>query len=335
MEDPGRRPERIQEIPVERFDWRQYYGDPVKEPGKTNCKWCGCIPGVSEFEPLFFEISPREAECMDPRQRLLLQESWKALEDAGYGTEQIKAEKIGMFVGVEQGDYQDLTKWEGGFPTNNNAILAARLAYFLNLNGPVMAIDTACSSGLVAAHQAVLSLRAGECDTAIAGGVTLLLTPGPFIGMSQAGMLSEDGKCYTFDKRANGMVPGEAVVAVVLKRLSQAEADGDPIYAVIKGSGINYDGKTNGITAPSGISQTSLLKAVYDQYQINPEEIEYIVTHGTGTKLGDPIEINALYDAFKDYTRKQGYCALTSTKTNFGHTMGASDWSVWSAWSRH
>ena len=142
--------------------------------------------------------------------------------------------------------------------------------------------------------------------------------------MSQAGMLSEDGKCYTFDKRANGMVPGEAVAVVVLKRLSQAEADGDPIYAVIKGSGINYDGKTNGITAPSGVSQTKLLKAVYDQYQVNPEDIEYIVTHGTGTKLGDPIEINALYDAFKDYTKKQGYCALTSTKTNFGHTFAAS-----------
>ena len=160
----------VQEIPAERFDWRIYYGDPAKEPGKTNCKWCGCIPGVSEFEPLFFEISPREAETMDPRQRLLLQESWKALEDAGYGPEQIKTQKIGMFVGAEQGDYQFLTRGEGSITSNHNAILAARLAYFLNLNGPVMAIDTACSSGLVAAHQAILSLRNGECDTAIAGG---------------------------------------------------------------------------------------------------------------------------------------------------------------------
>ena len=131
--------------------------------------------------------------------------------------------------------------------------------------------------------------------------------------MSQAGMLSEDGKCYAFDKRANGMVPGEAVAVVVFKRLSRAEADGDPIYAVIKGSGINYDGKTNGITAPSGVSQTALLKAVYDQYQVNPEEIEYIVTHGTGTKLGDPVEINALYDAFKDYTRS-GTCGHVKTR---------------------
>ena len=316
--------EAVQEIPAERFDWRQYYGDHGKEPGKTNCKWCGCLPGVSEFDPLFFEISPREAEIMDPRQRLLLQESWKALEDAGYGAEQIKTKKIGMFVGVEQGDYQLLVKEESSITSNNNAILASRLAYFLNLSGPVMAIDTACSSGLVAAHQAVISLRNNECDTAIAAGVNLMLTPAPYIGLTQAGMLSEEGKCYAFDQRANGMVPGEAVAVVVFKRLSAAEADGDPIYAVIQGSGINYDGKTNGITAPSGISQTNLLKTVYDRYRVNPEEIEYIVTHGTGTKLGDPVEINALYDAFKPYTGKQGYCALTSTKTNFGHTFAAS-----------
>jgi acyl transferase domain-containing protein len=152
----------------------------------------------------------------------------------------------------------------------------------------------------------------------------LLLTPLTFVLLSEAGMLSVDGKCHTFDKNANGMVPGEAVAAVVLKCLSKAEADGDPIYAVIKGSGINYDGKTNGISAPSGNSQIALLKDVYNQYRINPEEIDYIVTHGTGTKLGDPVEINALYDVFKDFTKKQNYCALTSTKTNFGHTMAAS-----------
>jgi acyl transferase domain-containing protein/acyl carrier protein len=314
----------VKEIPEDRFEWRQYDGDPSKEPVKSNRKWCGCIPGVSEFDPTFFEISPREAESMDPRQRLLLQESWKALEDSGYGAKQIRTSKIGMFVGVEQGDYQLLSKSAGSITSNNNAILAARLAYFLNLSGPVMAIDTACSSGLVAVHQAASSLRNLECDTAIAAGVNLLFTSDMYVGMSQAGMLSPDGKCFAFDQRANGMVPGEAVAVVVLKRLSQAKADGDPIYAIIKGSGVNYDGKTNGITAPSGVSQTSLLKEVYDRYQVNPEEIEYVVTHGTGTKLGDPVEINALYDAFKGYTTKQHYCALTSTKTNFGHTFAAS-----------
>ena len=312
----------VREIPKERFDWRLYYGA-LTEPGKINCKWCGCIPGVSEFEPLFFEISPKEAETMDPRQRLLLQEAWRALEDAGYGSEQIKNQKIGMFVGVEQGDYQFLIQGQGNITANHNAILAGRLAYFLNLNGPVMAIDTACSSGLVAAHQAILSLRNGECDTAIAAGINLMLSPESYIGMSQAGMFSEDGKCYAFDKRASGMVPGEAVAVVVFKRLARAKADGDPIYAVIKGSGINYDGKTNGIMAPSGTSQANLLKTIYDQYRVNPEEIEYIVTHGTGTRLGDPVEINALYDTFKSYTKRKNYCALTSTKTNFGHTLAA------------
>ncbi len=314
----------VEEIPPDRFDWRKVYGDPQKEPGKTDCKWGGFIPGVGEFDPLFFEISPREAEVMDPRQRLLLMESWKALEDAGYGTSQLGGGKVGMFVGVEQGDYQILTRGGGSVTANHDGILASRLGYFLNLRGPAMAINTACSSGLVALHQACLSLRNGECDAALAAGVNLMLTPVVHIGTSQAGMLSKDGKCRAFDRGANGMVPGEAVAVVVLKRLSQAEADGDPIHAVIRGSGINYDGKTNGITAPSGASQASLLQDVYERHGVNPEDIEYIVTHGTGTRLGDPVEVNALSDAFKSYTQRQGFCALTSSKTNFGHTLAAS-----------
>ncbi|MGG1948354.1 amino acid adenylation domain-containing protein [Trinickia sp. NRRL B-1857] len=314
----------VEEIPGERFDWREYFGDPASEPGKTNCKWGGFVPGVAEFDPLFFEVSPREAERMDPRQRLLLQEAWKALEDAGYGSEQLNRSKVGMFVGAEQGDYQLLPGSRGAVTGNHDGMLGARLAYFLDLKGPVMTINTACSSGLVAAHQACLSLHAGECDTAIVGAANLLLTPGSYAGMSQMGMLSSDGHCFAFDKRANGMVPGEAVVALVLKRLSQAQADGDPIYALIHGSGINYDGKTNGITAPSGASQTALLRQVYERHAIDPESISHVVTHGTGTRLGDPIEINALYDTFKDQTSSQGFCALTSTKSNLGHTLGAS-----------
>ena len=320
--------EAVTEIPADRFDWRLYYGDPAE--GKTDGKWCGCVPGVREFDPRFFDISPREAETMDPRQRLLLQEAWNALEDAGYGRKQVETHRIGMFVGAEQGDYQQLSGLAGGVTASHNAVLAARLAYFLNLRGPNMAIDTACSSGLVAAHQACLSLRAGECTTAIAAGVHLLLTPGQLVGMSGAGMLSADGHCYAFDKRANGLVPGEAVAVVVLKRLSQAEADGDPIHAVISGSGVNYDGRTNGITAPNGVAQTDLLNTVYERFRIDPAEIEYIITHGTGTRLGDPVEISALDDAFKTawpntaQALKAGYCALTSAKTNFGHTFAAS-----------
>lgn len=314
----------VSEISADRFDWRKYYSNESNKKGKTICKWTGLIPGIKEFEPLFFEISPKEAELMDPRQRLLLQEAWKALEDAGYGMDHIRKSKIGLYVGAEESNYAALTRDTSSITANHTAILSARLSYFLNLSGPNMAINTACSSGMVAVHQACLSLRNFECDTALAAGVSLLYTPEPYVMMSQAGMLSADGKCYAFDNRANGIVPGEAVAVVVLKRLSQAQADGDPIYATILGSGLNYDGKTNGITAPSGVSQRALLETVYDQFAVNPETIEYIVTHGTGTKLGDPVEINALYDAFKRFTNKQSYCALTSSKSNFGHTMAAS-----------
>jgi acyl transferase domain-containing protein/thioesterase domain-containing protein/acyl carrier protein/phosphohistidine swiveling domain-containing protein/SAM-dependent methyltransferase len=316
--------EAVTEIPIERFDWRNFYGNADNRADKMISNRCGIIPGVKEFEPLFFEISPKEAEAMDPRQRLLLQESWKALEDAGYGPFHIKKNKMGIFTGVEIGDYRILSDSEKYIASNHEGILAVRLAYFLNFNGPAMAINTTCSSGLVAVHLACQSLRNRECDTAIAAGVNLMLTPESFIAVSKSGMMSPSGKCFAFDKRANGMVPGEAVVSVVLKRLSDARKDKDQIYAVIKGSDINYDGKTNGITVPNGNAQVELLKSVYKKYKINPKQIDYIVTHGTGTKLGDPVEINALNDAFENYTNKTGFCAITSSKTNFGHTFAAS-----------
>ncbi|WP_346836346.1 SDR family NAD(P)-dependent oxidoreductase [Ralstonia solanacearum] len=311
----------VGEIPADRYDWRDYYGDHREDPGKTRCIWMGSVPGVGEFDPLFFEISPREAKTLDPRQRLLLQESWNALEDAGIGARHLQAQRVGMFVGVEEGDFQRLAGDES-LTSGHNGILASRLAYFLNLTGPAMAINTACSSALVALHQAASSLRNDECEMAIAAGVNLIFSPDAFIGMTQAGMLSPDGKCYTFDRRANGMVPGEAVCCVVLKPLARAEADGDRIYGVLRGSGINYDGKTNGITAPSGAAQQCLLEAVYRRAGIDIDAVEYIVTHGTGTQLGDPVEINALNDAFRG--SRPGHCALTSTKTNVGHTFAAS-----------
>ncbi|HEY0833189.1 MAG TPA: beta-ketoacyl synthase N-terminal-like domain-containing protein, partial [Azospirillum sp.] len=317
----------VGEIAPDRFDWRRYYSDTAGAPGKTISKWCGCIPGLAEFDPLFFEISPLEAERMDPRQRHLLQESWLALENAGYGPAQIAGDRVGMFVGVEDGsDYQRRLKNvpQVSLTATHNGILASRLAYFLNLDGPVMAINTACSSSLVAAHMACQSLLRNECGTAIAAGVNLMVSPEAYVGMSQAGMLSPDGKCYAFDRRANGMVPGEAVAVVVLKRLSRALADGDPIQGVIRGSGVNYDGRTNGITAPSGASQTGLLRGVHRQCGLRPQDIDCVVTHGTGTQLGDAVEINALADAFRDANPPPASCALTSTKSNLGHTFAAS-----------
>ena len=313
----------VRKVPPERYDWSNINGNPLLNKIGPSDTWMGCMPGVDEFDPLFFEISPSEAELMDPRQRHLLQESWNALEDAGYGPNQIANHRVGVFVGVEEGDYALVTSG-GDLTGNHSAILASRLAYFLDFRGPVMAINTACSSGLVAAHQACLSLRNGECDSALVAGVSLQLTPFGHIAMKQAGMLSPDGKCSAFDKKANGMVPGEAAVVLLLKRFSQAQMDGDVIHGIIRASGVNYDGKTNGITAPSGVAQYELLADIYNKSGIDPSTIEYIVAHGTGTKIGDPVEVNALNRAFRETTKQRGTCALTSTKSNFGHTFAAS-----------
>ncbi|MBM9440197.1 methyltransferase, partial [Streptomyces bryophytorum] len=297
----------------------------AQDPERFTGPWQGgWVPGAYEFDPLFFGISPREAEMMDPRQRLLLQESWRALEDAGQSDAHLKADRVGMFVGVEGGDHHLTTGAETTVTSQHEGVLAARLAYFLDLGGPNMAINTACSSGLVATHQACQSLRSGECDTALAAGVTLLLHPDTIAGMAGAGLLSPDGRCFAFDRRANGMVPAEAVAVVVLKRLSQAVADGDPVHAVIRGSGINYDGRTNGIAAPSGVAQAALVRQVHDRFGIDADEVTHVVAHGTGTRLGDPVEVNALNDAFRGRTEGTGYCALTSTKANLGHSFAAS-----------
>ncbi|MFF2651020.1 SDR family NAD(P)-dependent oxidoreductase, partial [Streptomyces sp. NPDC058045] len=284
----------------------------------------GALPGLAEFDPLFFEISGREAETMDPRQRLLLQEMWHALEDAGIGSRRLTDSRVGIFVGVEEGDFRDLVGDDAGVTANSNAILASRLAYFLNLAGPSMAINTTCSSGLVALHEACLSLRYGDCDTAIVAGANILADPRSYDAMLTAGMLSPEGVCRAFDERAGGMVPGEAVAVLVLRKRGAAERDGQRIYATVLGSGVNYDGKTNGITAPSGAAQSRLLRQVYERAGVSPETLEYIVTHGTGTRLGDPIEINALAEAFGSATERREFCALTSVKPNIGHTQAAS-----------
>ncbi|WP_313912526.1 SDR family NAD(P)-dependent oxidoreductase [Tahibacter sp.] len=309
----------VTEVALERFDWREDFAS-----GLLKSKWLAAMPGVDEFDPLFFEISPREAQVTDPRQRLLLQEAWNALEDAAYGEAQLQRHTVGVFVGVEQGEYQLMVGGQGSLTGTHEAILASRLSYFLNLRGPAMAINTSCSSGMVAAHQACLSLRAGECDTAIAAAASVSLMAQTYASMSQAGMLSPDGCCYAFDRRANGMVPGEAVVAIVLKRLSQAEADGDPVHAVIRASGINYDGKTNGITAPNGASQARLIQSVFEQARVRPDDVDLMVTHGTGTRLGDPVEINALREVFGVRKGPDAHCAIVSTKCNFGHAFAAS-----------
>ena len=317
----------VVEIPSSRWDVNQYFDpDPTKE-GKIYSKWLGKLDDIECFDPLFFQISPAEAESMDPQHRIFMQEAYKAFEDAGYANESLSNRKCGVYLGIMSSDYSQLlakdTSGNVDTTANSFAIGAARIAYYLNLKGPAIPIDTACSSSLVTIHLASQALLNGEIDMALAGGVSLYLTSDSYLGMCQAGMLSPDGQCKTFDNSANGFVPGEGVGAVVLKRLSDAENDHDSIHGVILGSAINQDGKTNGITAPSVNSQIELERELYNKFNIDPETISYVETHGTGTKLGDPIELEALGTVFSEKTSKKNYCALGSVKSNIGHTSGA------------
>lgn len=306
-----------------------FFSEDSNDVNKSYSKWGGFLKDIKQFDPHFFGISPKEAELMDPQQRLFLMEAWKAFEDAGYSQHALDGRKCGVYVGCGSGDYRSYLKENNvkadaySFMGNDDSILASRIAYILNLKGESIAINTACSSSLLAIHMACESIRNGKAELALAGGVTVLTTPEFYIMASTAGMLSPTGECRAFDQGANGFVPGEGVGAVVLKSLKAAKRDHDHIYGVITGSGSNQDGKTNGITAPSAPSQASLEKEVYEKFNINPKDITYVETHGTGTKLGDPIEITALTDSFTKYTKEKGYCALGSIKTNIGHTLSA------------
>ncbi|MFJ6851025.1 SDR family NAD(P)-dependent oxidoreductase [Streptomyces sp. NPDC091271] len=318
----------VDEVPASRWDAADHYDPRPHQEGKVNCKWMGHLDDIEIFDPLFFGIPPAEAESMDPQQRLFLQEAYHAFEDAGYDPSSLSGRKCGVYLGIMSSEYGMLMQRQSGgsgaAATNgSNAITAARIAYFLNLKGPAIALDTACSSSLVATHLATQALRGGEIDMALVGGVTLYLSLDSYLSMSSAGMLSPDGRCKAFDNGANGFVPGEGVGALVLKRLDDAVRDRDHIHGVVVGSGINQDGRTNGITAPSVASQTELERDVYERYGIDPAGIGYAEMHGTGTKLGDPIELEALATVYRERTDKTGYCAIGSVKSNLGHTSAA------------
>ncbi len=319
--------ECISDIPATRWAIDEYYDPDRNVPGKTVCKRMGVLDDIDVFDPLFFNIAPSEAEYMDPQQRLFLQNSWRCIEDAGYDPTKLSGSLCGVFVGCAVSDYAQLMT---GQPHSAQllmgesvSMLPARIAYCLNLQGPSLAIDTACSSSLVALASACDSLVLGHSDMALAGGVYIINGPDIQVKMSSAGMLSPDGRCFSFDQRANGFVPGEGVGVLLLKRLADAERDGDDIYGVIRGWGINQDGKSNGITAPNQAAQTRLETGIYQKFDINPEHIQLVEAHGTGTKLGDPIEVEALRETFKQFTDKRNYCALGSVKSNIGHLATA------------
>ncbi|MCP5005747.1 MAG: SDR family NAD(P)-dependent oxidoreductase, partial [Planctomycetes bacterium] len=322
----------ISEIPKERWDWKALYGDPHKEVNKCNIKWGGFIDNVFEFDPLFFGISPREAELMDPQQRLLMTYVYQAIEDAGYSVSGLSGSNTGIFVGTGSSGYSGMIERVGiaieGYTSTGMvpSVGPNRMSYFLDFHGPSEPIETACSSSLVAIHRALQAVETGGCDAAIVGGINTIITPEAHISFNKAGMLCEDGRCKSFSSAANGYVRGEGAGMLFVKKLSKAEADGDHIYGLIRGSAENHGGKANSLTAPNPNAQAALLKAAYKKSGLDPGTISYIEAHGTGTELGDPIEINGLKTAFRDLYREFSYdtatvphCGIGSVKSNIGH----------------
>ncbi|TQM33569.1 SDR family NAD(P)-dependent oxidoreductase [Nocardia bhagyanarayanae] len=319
----------VTEVPPSRWPIADHFRPGPVTPGRTYSKWGGFLDDIDRFDPTFFDMVPAEADYMDPQQRLFLEHSWLALEDAAIDPKSLRRSRCGVFAGSPGSDYATLLRDRAGFGShhmftgNSPAILPARVAYHLDLTGPCLGLDTACSSALVAVHQACRSLATGESDLALAGGVAVFVTPEYHLLASSMGMLSPHGRCASFDAAADGFVIAEGVGVVVLKPLAAAERDGDPIRGVIRGIGVNHDGRTNGITAPSTRSQAELELDVYRTNGIDPSSIGYIETHGTGTRLGDPIEVSALTSAFRRYTDTVGTIPIGSVKSNIGHASHA------------
>ncbi|MBW4696446.1 MAG: acyltransferase domain-containing protein [Aphanocapsa lilacina HA4352-LM1] len=319
----------IAEVPAERWDVDAFYDPQAIAPRTMNTRWGGFLGGVERFDNQFFGISAREAQYMDPQQRLLLEVAYEALESAGQPLEQLAGSQTGVFVGICNSDYYRLNLNQ---PDDIDAyastggiycIAANRLSYLLDLRGPSLAVDTACSSSLMAVHLACQSLRRGECALAVAAGVQLMLTPELSISLAKAHMLSPDGRCKTFDSRANGYVRGEGCGAVILKPLTRALGDGDPILAVIRGTAANQDGRSNGLTAPNGYAQQAVIREALADAGIPAGEIDYVEAHGTGTPLGDPIEALALGAVLAEGRPADRPCRVGSAKTNIGHLEAA------------
>lgn len=318
----------IDNIPLERFNWKEYIGD-VSLPNKMITKSGGFMEDVDCFDAPFFGISRHEAELMDPQQRLLLQTVWKTVESAGYAPSKLRDSNTGIFVGVVNNEYYELLN-EAGVEIEAHtstgmarSILPNRISSYFDWHGPSEPVDTACSSSLVAIHRASQSIHSGECDMAVAGGINMLLTPKLFISFSKAGMLSEEGLCKTFDKNANGYVRGEGIGMILLKKLDKAILDKDNILAVIKGSGINHGGHANSLTTPNPNEQAKLMKSVWKRANISPDTITYIEAHGTGTPLGDPIEVNGIKLACSEYPIFRNRTGIGSVKSNIGHLESA------------
>jgi len=317
----------ISQTPADRWSLQKFYAPGAAVPGKTQSQWGGYLEDIEQFDPQLFGISPREAASMDPQQRLLLEVAWRALEDAGQPLEKIAGMPVAVFTGISSFDYAvaGLSYQDRGVITpysntgGSSSIAANRISYCFDLRGPSVAVDTACSSSLVAVHLACESLRRGETQLALAGGVNALLLPDFYVAFSQLGVLSPEGRCRTFDAGANGYVRSEGAGMVLLKPLSAALRDGDLIYATIRGTALNQDGRTPGMTVPSQAAQEALLRSACQRAGVQPAEIQYVEAHGTGTPVGDPIEANALAAVLNENRPVNQPCLIGSVKTNIGH----------------
>jgi len=321
----------VTEVPADRWDAAAVYDPDPEAPGKAYTRWGGFLEGVDGFDPRLFGIAPRETLDMDPQQRLLLEVCWEALEHAGMAPDRLGGSRSGVFVGVCSRDYERLSPFTQD-PTQINAysasgiahsVASGRLAYTLGLQGPAVSVDTACSSSLVAIHLACQSLRTGECRMALAGGVHLMLAPDNTILFCKSRMMSPTGRCRTFGAGADGFVLGEGCAVVVLKRLSDALADGDRVVAVVRGSALNQDGASGGLTVPNGPAQEGVIRDALANAGLEPRDVGYVEAHGTGTTLGDPIEVRALGTALGQGRAKDHPLHIGSVKTNFGHLEAA------------
>ena len=323
----------ITEIPRQRWDIDRYFDEEKGKRGKMYSRWGGFIDGVDEFDPTFFNVSPREAEGMDPQERLFLQCVYETLEDAGYTREALARNNanglegnVGVFVGVMYEEYQlfGAQAQALGRPfalPGNPATIANRVSYFFNFHGPSMSLDTMCSSSLTAIHLACQSLQHGGCEVAVAGGVNVTIHPNKYLSLSQGHFIASSGRCESFGEGGDGFIPGEGVGAILLKPLAKALADGDHVYGVIRGTAVNHGGKTNGYSVPNPNAQANVIANALKTAGIAPREVSYIEAHGTGTKLGDPIEIAGLKKAFA--TSDKQFCAIGSAKSNIGHCESA------------
>lgn len=320
----------VKEAPTDRWDKSVFAAPDSSAPGKAKAPYGGFLDRVDLFDAAFFGISGREAETMDPQQRLVLEVAWEALENAGIATNRLRGSSTGVFIGITSSDYGRLAA--AGDPSTLDAytasggalnVAAGRVSYLFGFNGPAMAVDTACSSSLVAVHLACQSLRGRECDLALAGGVNLLLAPEPFICFEKWGMMAPDGRCKTFDERADGFVRAEGCGIIALKRLGDATKAGDRILALIRGTAINQDGASSGLTVPNGLAQQAVVRSALKAAGLAPHDVDYVEAHGTGTTLGDPIELEALAAVLGENRSPDLPLRVGSVKTNIGHLESA------------